>query len=75
MPRLCLTDCFLMKHKMLALLLLGFTATTFTGCSPSRVAARQEAISSAQSGVLENRATRIQARDDRMNASRAVWMQ
>lgn len=64
-----------MKHKILVLLILGFTATLFTSCSPARVAARQEKISSVQSGILTNRATRIQARDDRMNASRAVWMQ
>ena len=61
--------------KILGILLLGFTATTFTACSNSGVAARQQSINSAQSGVLENRATRIQARDERMNASRAVWMQ
>ena len=61
--------------KILSLLLLTFTAATFTACSQSGVAARQQAISSAQGNVLSNRATRIQARDDRMNASRAVWMQ
>ena len=61
--------------KILGLLLIGFTAATFTACSQSGVAARQQSINSAQAGVLDNRATRIQARDERMNASRAVWMQ
>ncbi|MEI6071510.1 MAG: hypothetical protein WCS31_06940 [Verrucomicrobiae bacterium] len=61
--------------KTLVVLLIGLTAVSFTACSPSGVAARQQSINSAQSGVLENRATRLQARDERMNASRAVWMQ
>ena len=61
--------------RILALLLIGLAAATFTACSQSGVAARQQSINSAQAGILENRATRIQARDDRMNASRAVWMQ
>jgi len=61
--------------KTLVILLLGFTAATFTACSQSGVASRQQAITSAQGSALDNRSTRIQARDDRMNASRAVWMQ
>ncbi len=61
--------------RILALLLIGLTAATFTACSQSGVAARQQSLNSAQGSVLDNRATRIQARDDRMNASRAVWMQ
>ena len=61
--------------KTLVILLLGLTIVSFTACSNSGVASRQQAINSAQGNVLDNRATRIQARDDRMNASRAVWMQ
>ncbi|TSA30876.1 MAG: hypothetical protein D4R65_12295 [Verrucomicrobiaceae bacterium] len=61
--------------KRLAILILVLTAVPFTGCSPSGVASRQQAINSAQAGVLNNRSTRIQARDERMNASREVWMQ
>ena len=64
-----------MKHIILGIMLIGLTAATFTACSNSGVASRQQAINSAQGNVLDNRATRIQARDDRMNASRAVWMQ
>ena len=61
--------------KILIVLLLGLSATTFTACSNSGVASRQQAINSVQGDVLDNRSTRIQARDERMNASRAVWMQ
>jgi hypothetical protein len=61
--------------RILSILLLGLTAATFTACSQSGVASRQQAINSAQAGALDNRATRIQARDERMNASRDVWMQ
>jgi len=61
--------------KTLVILLLGLTIVSFTACSNSGVAARQQAINSAQGNVLDNRATRIQARDERMNASRDVWMQ
>lgn len=61
--------------KSLALLLLVLAVAPFTACSQSGVAARQNSINSVQSGVLANRSTRIQARDDRMNASREVWMQ
>gem|GEM_PF-3501487 len=62
-------------ERLLTMLLLSAFAASFTACSQSGVAARQQSINSAQSGVLGNRATRIQARDERMNASRAVWMQ
>lgn len=61
--------------KRFSLLLLVLSVAPFNACSQSGVAARQNAITSVQSGVLANRATRIQARDDRMNASREVWMQ
>lgn len=61
--------------KRLALLLLVLSVSAFTACSQSGVAARQNSINSVQSEVLANRSTRIQARDDRMNASREVWMQ
>lgn len=61
--------------KRLALLLLVLSVAPFTACSQSDVAARQQSLNSAQSGILENRSTRIQARDERMNASREVWMQ
>jgi hypothetical protein len=61
--------------KRLALLLLVLSVAPFTACSQSGVASRQQSLNSAQGSVLENRSTRIQARDDRMNASRAVWMQ
>jgi hypothetical protein len=57
--------------KRLALLILS--VAPFTACSQSGVASRQQAIHSAQSGVLNNRSTRIQARNERMNASREVW--
>jgi len=59
----------------LLLLVLILSLAPFTACSQSRVASRQQAISSAQAGILNNRSTRIQARDERMNASREVWMQ
>jgi len=61
--------------KRLALLFLVLSTALFPACSPSGVASRQQAINSAQTGVLNNRSTRIQARDERMNASREVWMQ
>lgn len=61
--------------KRLALLVLILSVAPFTACSQSGVASRQQAINSAQSGVLNNRSTRIQARDERMNAAREVWMQ
>ncbi|MEI8312329.1 MAG: hypothetical protein WCH98_16370 [Verrucomicrobiota bacterium] len=64
-----------MKHKILSILFLGLTAATLTSCSQADVAARQQAISSAQGNVLSNRATRLQARDERMWAARDVWMQ
>jgi hypothetical protein len=63
------------RMKLHIFLLLGLIAATFTACSQSGVAARQQAISSAQGSVLSNRATRIQARDQRMWAARDVWMQ
>ncbi len=46
-----------------------------TGCSTAGVEARQESISEVQSNILSNREARIQARDERMRASRDVWMQ
>ena len=61
--------------KLLVLLLLGLTAATFTACSQSGVASRQQAINSAQSGVLDNRSTRLQSRDERMWAAHNAWMQ
>jgi len=61
--------------RLLPFLLLGAFAASFTACSQAGVASRQQSLNSAQSGVLNNRATRIQARDERMNASRQVWMQ
>lgn len=47
----------------------------FPACTTADVAARQGAINSAQSDILDRRAARIQARDERMNASRQVWFQ
>jgi len=61
--------------RIITILILGLTAATFTACSQTDVAARQQAISSAQGNVLANRATRLQARDERMWAARDVWMQ
>jgi hypothetical protein len=47
---------------------LGFGS----GCS---VRERQEAITDVHNQVLDNRAARIQARDERMSNSRDVWFQ
>lgn len=43
------------------------------GCATEGVAARQESISNLQGRILENRAERIKARDERMWNSRDVW--
>ncbi|MFZ4777441.1 MAG: hypothetical protein ACOYM3_18900 [Terrimicrobiaceae bacterium] len=59
--------------KPLAILLLLALSAAFPACSNSAVAGRQQAINSAQSNVLTNRSTRIQARDERMWAARDVW--
>lgn len=45
------------------------------GCSASGVAERQQAISNTQNRILENRSTRMQARDERMWNSREVLLQ
>lgn len=47
----------------------------FPSCTTADVKRRQAAINSAQSDILDRRAARIQARDERMNASRQVWFQ
>ena len=61
--------------KIVIVLLLAFAATTFTACSNSGVASRQQGINSVQGKVLENRSTRIQSRDERMWAAHDVWLQ
>jgi len=56
-----------------AILLLLVLSAAFPSCSNSNVVARQQAINSAQSNVLNNRSARIQSRDERMWAAREVW--
>jgi hypothetical protein len=66
---------FVKPHLPLAIVLVGVISFPCVGCSNEKVQARQQAISGAQSDVLNNRSTRIQARDERMWAAREVWFE
>ncbi len=64
-----------LPRPVVTILLTMLALSALPGCSNSGVAERQESISNTQDRILENRATRIQARDERMTRSREVWLQ
>lgn len=67
-----------MKRLTKPLLLLFSAAlclTAWPACSSNGVERRQEAIGGIHDTVIDRRATRIQARDERMSNSRNVWFQ